>query len=317
MLYPVTSEDVLAIQERLTKAAVPVPITVERVGESVASLANESVAEGFPLTCGVKATLSDTPLPTGTVNGKGVSRTANCELLLETEEMVTLPPLALSSTVRFSVVPTATSPKLSVAGVIASAGLEVPMPVNGMLRVGPTTRELPAAGPTACGLKIKSNFTCCPGAKINGNVTPLTEKSLPSVFKPARVTFHGSVLVNTAGSFELVPTGTSPNATPRGLTVTPSRVTPIPAKPTVMTPLGMLLTKVIVPPTRPFAVGAKVTLTPRLSPGARTCGSVPCETLKLLLVALTSETVTFDRAWLVATTTRVSVWPTTTLAKCR
>ena len=91
-----TSEDVLAIQERLTKVTVPVPTKAQRVGESVASLANESVAEGFPLACGVKATLRDTSFPAGTVNGKVVSRTANCELLLETEEMVTLPPVALT-----------------------------------------------------------------------------------------------------------------------------------------------------------------------------------------------------------------------------
>ena len=161
MLYPEISGDVLAIQERLTKARVPVPTKAEWVGESAASLANESVAEGFPLACGVKATLRDTSFPAGTVKGNGVSRTANCELLLETEEMVTLPPLALSSTVCFAVVPTATLPKLSVAGVMASSGLLAPMPapVNVMSRFGPKTRELPPTGPTACGSKVTSNFS--------------------------------------------------------------------------------------------------------------------------------------------------------------
>src|SRR5580692_8771264 len=231
MLYPVTSEDVLAIQERLTKAAVPVPITVERVGESVASLANESVAEGFPLTCGVKATLSDTPLPTGTVNGKGVSRTVNCELLLETEEMITLPPLALSSTVRFAVVPTATSPKFSVAGAIASSGLLTPMPVpvNAMSWFGPKTRELPPTGPTAFGSKVTSNFSSFPAGRLKGNVAPLTENPKPTVCKPVTVTFFGPVLVNTVVNLELAPTSTLPKERFRGLTVTASPVAPLPA----------------------------------------------------------------------------------------
>src|SRR5271155_1864381 len=148
MLYPATSGDVLAIQERLTTARVPVPIKAECVGESAASLANESVADGVPLFFGVKATLRDIPFPAGTVNGKGVSSTANCALLLETEEIVTLPPLALSSTVRFSVVPTATSPKLSVAGAMASCGscgLLTPTPVNAIPSPAPAIKQLPPA----------------------------------------------------------------------------------------------------------------------------------------------------------------------------
>lgn len=78
-----------------------------------------------------------------------------------------------------------------------------------------------------------------------------------------------------------------------------------------------MLIKVITPPTPPFAVGAKVTLTERLSPGARTCGSFKVEALKLLLVDRTPEIVTLDCPLLVATTRRVSVWPTTTSAKRR
>src|SRR5271170_609195 len=231
MLYPVTSGDVLAFQERLTKARVPVPLKAERVGESVASLAKESVAEGFPLACGVKATLSDTALPTETVNGKGVSRTANCELLLEIEEMVTFPALALSSNVRFSVVPTATSPKLSVAGRMASSGLlaPMPMPVNAMSRFGPKTRELPPTGPNVCGLKVTSKLSAFPAGRVKGNVAPLTENPVPTVCKPAMITFFGPVLVNTAVNFELAPTSTLPKARFRGLAVTAWLAVPPPA----------------------------------------------------------------------------------------
>src|ERR1700691_287807 len=82
-----------------------------------------------------------------------------------------------------------------------------------------------------------------------------------------------------------------------------------------MARLDALLDKMTEPPTPPFAVGEKVTLTARLSPAARICGSSKVETLNRLSVDLTSETVTLDWPWLVATTTRVSVWPTTTPAK--
>src|ERR1700691_59680 len=229
MLYPITSGDVLAIQERLTRAAVPVPVKPERAGESAALLANDSVADGVPLLCGVKATLRDTLLPTGIVNGKDVSRTANCELLLETEEMVTPPPMALSSTVRFSVAPTATSPKLSVKGVITNSGLPTPMPVNAMFRFGPETKELPPTGPAACGLKVMSNFSALPAGRTKGNVAPLTENPVPSVCKPSRTTFLWPGLVTTAANVELAPTSTLPNERFRGFTVTCSLVTPVPA----------------------------------------------------------------------------------------
>jgi hypothetical protein len=68
---------VLATQERLTKAKVPVPVKAAWVEESTALLAKDSVAEGLPLFAGVKATLRDALPPAGTVNGNGASSTAN------------------------------------------------------------------------------------------------------------------------------------------------------------------------------------------------------------------------------------------------
>src|SRR5580704_510196 len=229
MLYPITSGEELPIQERLTKGRVAVAVKAERARESAALLVNESVADGVPLLCGVKAILRDTPFPAGIVSGKGVSRTANCELLLETEEMVTLPPMALSSTDLFSVVPTATSPKLSVAGVMASSGLLTPMPVNAMFRFGPATKELPPTGPTAFGLKVTSSFSACPSARMKGNVAPPTENPAPSVCKPLRITLLRPVLVNTTAEVELAPTATLLNERFCGLTVTASLDTPAPA----------------------------------------------------------------------------------------
>src|ERR1700733_4288343 len=312
MLYPATSADVLAIQERLTKGSVPVPVKAERAGESAALLTNESVADGSPLSFGVKATLRDTSFPAETVNGNGTSSTENCKLLLEIEEIVTLPPPALSSNVRVSLVPTATLPKLSVAGIIPRCGLLTPKPVNGISSCGPATKEPPPVGPTACGLKVMSNFNFCPAARVKGNVAPLTENPSPCVCKLERVTLDGLVLVNTTGNFELAPITTSPNTTLRGLTVTPSRATPVPSNGTVRIRSVALLTKVSAPPIRPFAVGVNVSVTARLSPAARTRSSVACEALTSVWFVVTLEIVTFDCPRLVATTRRVCVRPTTT-----
>ena len=103
----------------------------------------------------MKATLRDTSFPAGTVKGNGVSRTANCELLPETEEMVTLPPLALSSTVCFAVVPTATFAKVERGGGNGQFRLTRADAGAGKCYVQVRTEDegIAATGPTACGSK--------------------------------------------------------------------------------------------------------------------------------------------------------------------
>ena len=77
-------------------------------GEFEAVLVNERDPDTVPLLCGVNATLSEVLLPDAIVRGNEAPVNTNRELLLESEEMVTLPPVALTVIGNVSVVPTGT-----------------------------------------------------------------------------------------------------------------------------------------------------------------------------------------------------------------
>jgi hypothetical protein len=137
-----------------------VPAKASEVEESAALLLKESAADVFPFFCGVNVTLSETPLPAGIVFGKTAPGRANCELLLDAEEIVTLPPTALKVAVCVAVVPTITLPKLSVAGATVNCTLALsPVPASGTFSDGPEKYELPPVRPVACGLKVAFNCT--------------------------------------------------------------------------------------------------------------------------------------------------------------
>ena len=80
--------------------ATPVPLsgrfTIEAF-EALLVMDNDPVSA--PLLEGLKATLNDELCPAGIVSGKEIPLRTNCELLLVSEDTVTLPPLALSVTV--------------------------------------------------------------------------------------------------------------------------------------------------------------------------------------------------------------------------
>ena len=83
MLYPITSEDVLAVQERETLwigVGIPVPPN-ESTAEFEALLAKETRPEAAPVACGVNATVNCTLLPAGIVTGKDSPLRVNSELL--------------------------------------------------------------------------------------------------------------------------------------------------------------------------------------------------------------------------------------------
>ena len=87
--------------------AAPMPVR-DSFGEFEAVLVNEREPDVVPLFCGVKATLNDMLLPEGIVKGNEAPVNTNWELLVESEEMVTLPPVALTVIGKVSVVPTGT-----------------------------------------------------------------------------------------------------------------------------------------------------------------------------------------------------------------
>lgn len=311
-MYPDTCDE-LAIQERLTYGAVPVP---ERGSDAVfvALLWNERVPDAVPLFFGVNVTFRDTSFPTGTVSGRSTPGTANCELLLDNEEMVTLAPVAFNPNVSESVIPTATLPKLSVVGAKVNSGWvdAVPVPVSGTVNDGPETKALPLASPAACGVKVAVNFKVFPAARVKGKLAPLTENALPVVCRLERVTAEVPALVSTTGNVDPAPTATFPNARLGGVAVTVSPATPEP--PISRSKVGLeALAKLTSPSAEPVDLGAKITLTSKLAPAARTSGSFNFDVVNSLLTTVTVEIVKLAGPLLVTVTRSVLVWPTVTL----
>src|SRR5208282_74677 len=302
------SGESLAFHERSTKGAVPVPLKASESGVSVALLLNERLPELATLCCGVKVTSTDTFDPAGMVNGNLTSVTANSELLLEAEETVTLPPLALSFAVRILFPPTATSPKASVAGVIVRVPLlppPVPVPTSGTSSPGPQTKKLPPVSPCACGLKVAFSFTFCPPSRVKGNSAPLTENGLPVMTNFWMVTVQERLFVNSTGIVELSPTATFPNSRLAGLALKVSLVVPEPDNPTVSAPPNELVLNVTCPFCAPAAVGEKVTLSSRLSPAVSVNGKFHLESVNLLLFTLMLEMIMLELLLLSTSTRRV------------
>lgn len=139
-LYPWT-EDVLGLQPRLTWGSVPVPCRGSDAEALVALLEKERLPEAVPLACGANDTLSCTLLPAVIVTGKVAPGSANWELLLAAEEIVTLPPVAVNTAGCVALSPTITLPKCIDVGVMLRVPTVAvaPVPVKGRFSDGPAT----------------------------------------------------------------------------------------------------------------------------------------------------------------------------------
>ena len=81
--------------------------------------------------------------------------------------------------------PTDTLPKLIAVGFGVRVPSVTPEPATGMFSVGfdasLTIETVPASAPVAWGTNVTVNGTLCPAAKVNGRLTPLKLKPVPTV----------------------------------------------------------------------------------------------------------------------------------------
>lgn len=201
------------------------------MGPLEALLVNDSAPETAPLVVGLKATWNDELCPAGIVNGKEAPVGTNCDPLAASADTVTLAPVALIVSACVAVEPTLTLPKLSDAGVTVSCPLAVavvPTPLRGTFTLGPLTKRSPPVVPADCGAKVTFTVTLCPPFKVIGNVGPLTENSLPVIWKAYNFVFQLRVLVSTTGNVDFFPIATWPNETLAGLLPKLLLVAPVP-----------------------------------------------------------------------------------------
>lgn len=143
--------------------AVPVPVIDSRPGEFAALLANDSDAEVAPLDCGVKVTAKDADWPAESVTGSDIPETTNSALLMPADVMLTGEPLAVIVPLSEAVDPTATLPKLRVAGDSPNWPAAAPVPENATLSVEfdalDTMDKPPVFVPPLVGAKIALKVT--------------------------------------------------------------------------------------------------------------------------------------------------------------
>jgi len=301
----------------LVVALSPVPLIDSAAGELLALLENDSLPDALAALVGLKVTLIDADCPEAIFKGNDAPDTANSELLLEMEETVTAPPVALSASVSVLLLSTVTLPKLSAVGETVSVVFAVtvaPVPLSVIRRAGPAMVKVPESVPDFFGLNVAVSRTFALAAKVRGNFTPLTVKASPETCALCRVTRVERMLVNSTASDELLPTSTLPKERLAGAAFI-STSTPVP--PMVIVRSVELSTIVRCPLSQPAAVGANVTVSVSFPPAASTLGMATLATSNLPLLERRLVILTLLLPLLVITRCSALECPTSTLPKVR
>ena len=149
-------------------------------------LAKVSVALTAPDVCGLKVTVNEVLWPAGIVTGSDRPPRLNNELFELTAVTVTFAPLAVRLPDAVPLVPTTTLPRSRVAGVTVSCPVAaVPVPDNGMFRVGLDAVEVMATLPLALAADSGANVTVkvalWPAVSVTGAVIPLRLNPVPLI----------------------------------------------------------------------------------------------------------------------------------------
>lgn len=215
-----------------------------------------------PADCGVKVTFTSAFCPGFRVAGRLSPLTEKPAPDADTAEIVSAPvPVFVKSTDCEELEPTATLPKLRLAGLTASCGCGVaPVPSREITRDGSdavlVTVTLPLSAAAAPGVKITESEADCPPAKVTGKDISLTANALPVGVTWDMEIFEFPVFFNVTIWLEWSPISTLPKATADGLAVSAAPDSPVPDRLIVIGEPGALLTNVIPPITFPSAVGA-------------------------------------------------------------
>ena len=166
--------------------AIPVPdIATVRFGFEAFDVI-VTVPLAFPVDGGVNVTLKVALWPAVSVTGAVIPLRLNPVPLIPTWEIVTLePPVLVTVSDRDWLLPTVTLPKLRLVGFDPSVPGEIPVPANGMARVGfdavEVTVMLPLALAADCGANVTLKLVLWPAVSVTGAVIPLRLNPVPLI----------------------------------------------------------------------------------------------------------------------------------------
>jgi hypothetical protein len=206
----------LSLQERLTECCAPVgltevpaPLKVCDANEPVTFVANERFALAAPVLFGENFTVNEILCPAFKVRGRVRPVTVNSELVVVMDLTTDEDPFAVRVAVLFRLDPTATLPKLRLAGAAETEPAPVPVPATGMLTrpdFPQATTSVPEYFVPDVGLNVTPSVTLSPGSRVSGSVGLLTVKPLPERLADARAIECWPTLVNTSRSVVVLPT---------------------------------------------------------------------------------------------------------------
>lgn len=176
----------------------------------MALLVKDSFPDAAPLVWGVKVTVKEADEPAGMVTGSEIPDRANSVFVMVDDEIVTAAPVAFRVPLSEELEPTATFPKLNVAGETAREPGAVPVPesamLSGELDASETIDTVPLAAPALVGAKITVNVMLWFEESVAGKVNPLTEKTVPVTLAWVMVTVEPPVFVSVSDLLLLFPT---------------------------------------------------------------------------------------------------------------
>ena len=254
--------------------------------------------------------------------GKVAPLKLNNELVLEAEEMVTLPPEAATVIACVSEFPTLTLPKLRGAGAIVSVPVvvvAVPLPdidsVAVLFDALLANDNVPEALPLLFGANTTLKDALCPAAIVTGKLTPLRLNSELVLEAEEMVTLAPDA-VTVIGFVAELPTFTLPKLRGAGAIVrepVAATLPPVPVKGTVtLKDEPMTNTS---PPAKPAAEGVKVTCSVALWPAFRVNGRPGPLTENSPPLVFRLEMTALNERLLVSTTGSVELFPTATVPK--
>ena len=178
--------------------------------------------------------------------------------------------------------PTDKLPKLTVEGVMLSAGC-TPLPLKGTTALTPCELEiltLPVTVSELSGLKVMVMVAELPAASVSGVVIPLIFTSLADALICEMVRLEFPLLVSMTFCVAVLPALMLPKLTLAGLgVIVAEAATPAPVKVAEAGEFGALLEMLTEPFNVPAVDGANTTLNEVLLPGARLAGVLSPATL--------------------------------------
>jgi hypothetical protein len=298
----------------------PDPVNgIERL-EFAALLVIVTLPETLPDVVGANCPVKLTVCPAATVAGAAIPETLKAAPLVVIAETVALAfPEFVSEIVCWPVLPTATLPNETLAGLAARVALEatpVPERVSVWGEFGALKLMLPVTAPAAVGANCVEKEIDWPAERVMGRESPEMPNAFPETFAMLMTTFELPVLVSLTLCEGFWPTATLPKLIEAGETTRPA-CAPDPVSEIARGELDASLITVIAPLTAPEAVGANWICMVALCPTWTAPEGVPLTIVNAAPVMLAWEMLTAEVPEFVIVRDSVAVFPIATSPKPR